>query len=334
MGFFQELTIWLNHVLIDYVSANAVRVATLLEPMIVSMGVLYVIVWGYMQLTGKVQEQLVTGIKRIFVLVVIFGAAINLWFYNEIIVDTFFRVPNELAARIVNSFDSAETIDGIFGTGFDVATLLVRRGSIFDDDIVFYFSAGIVYVVTLVTALYAAFLLSLSKIALSVLLAIGPLFVSLLLFETTKRFFESWIAQLVNYALIAVLTVLVAALMMSLALDSARAAMAAGGAIQVSDAARLALASGLTLLVMRQVMPMAAGMASGLALSTFGVVSAGLRWGLGTTKQTMGQFGRGLTDTQTTRWDSWSRKAGYYVRRGAVAGGGWAVRRPNSVRRA
>ena len=33
------------------------------------------------------------------------------------------------------------------------------------------------------------------------------------------------------------------------------------------------LAAGLTFLVMRQVMPMAAGLASGLALSTFGVVS-------------------------------------------------------------
>jgi hypothetical protein len=39
--------------------------------------------------------------------------------------------------------------------------------------------------------------------------------------------------------------------------------------------------SGLTFLVMRQVMPMAAGLASGLALSSFSVVSAALTWGMG-----------------------------------------------------
>jgi type IV secretion system protein VirB6 len=86
---------------------------------------------------------------------------------------------------------------------------------------------------------------------------------------------------------------------------------------------------------MRQVMPMAAGLASGLALSTFGVVSAAMRWGLGSSSRSLGQFGRGLMDRQTTRWDSLSRKAGYYTRRGATAAGrlprDW---RQNSIRRA
>ncbi|HEY6641061.1 type IV secretion system protein [Povalibacter sp.] len=334
MGFFQELTVWLNRVLIDYVSENTARIAALLEPLMVSLGVLYVIIWGFMQLTGKIEEQFVTGIKRIFMLAIVLGAAINLWFYNELIVATFFSLPAELASGIIGGFNSGETIDGIFLTGFDVATLLVSRGSVFNDDIVFYFSAGIIYVVTLITALYATFLLTLSRIALSVLLAVGPLFIGFLLFETTKRFFESWIAQLANYALIAVLTMLVAALMMSLALDAARAAMDAGGEIEISDAARLALASGVAFLVMRQVMPMAAGMASGLALSTFGVVSAGLRWGLGSSRRGLGQFARGLTDTQTTRWDSLSRKAGYLVRRGAVGSARLIPHRQNSIRRA
>ena len=44
--------------------------------------------------------------------------------------------------------------------------------------------------------MYTMFLLALSKIALSVLIALGPIFMALLLFETSKRFFESWIAQL------------------------------------------------------------------------------------------------------------------------------------------
>ena len=137
------------------------------------------------------------------------------------------------------------------------------------------------YAIVGLTAIYVMFLLALSKIALCILLALGPLFIAFLLFETTKRFFEAWIAQMANYAFVTILTVLVAALMMSLVTSAAQAAVARGGSIQIADAVRVCLAAGLTFLIMRQVMPMASGLASGLALSSFGAVSALLAWGLG-----------------------------------------------------
>ncbi|WP_324314833.1 type IV secretion system protein [Povalibacter sp.] len=308
--------------------------ANILEPVVVSLGVLYIIVWGYLQLMGKVEEPFMTGMKRIFTLGIIMGASIQLWAFHELMVDTFFNVPAALGAQMVGAFDQVEVVDAIFFRGFDAARLLVDRGTIFDDNIIFFFVGGAVYLIVFLTGVYTLFLLTLSRIALSVLLALGPLFIALLLFETTKKFFESWIAQLANYGFIALLTTLVAALMMTVVLKTAEAAVRIGGEISVADAARLLIAAGLTFLVMRQVMPMAAGLASGLALSTFGVVSAGLKWGLGTSSRSLGHFARGLTDTQTTRWDSYSRKAGHWMRRGVVSGARWAGRRDNYVRRA
>jgi type IV secretion system protein VirB6 len=164
-----------------------------------------------------------------------------------------------------------------------------------------------------------------------VLLALGPLFIALLLFESSKRFFESWVAQLANYALIAILTVLVAALMLTLISTAAQQAANAGGGIQIAQAVRVCMAAGLTFLVMRQVLPMAAGLASGLALSTFGLVSAAIAWGIGRTSRSSGQFVRGFIDRETTRWDSPSRKAGYYLRRGVDTGLRWVPRRQNAI---
>jgi type IV secretion system protein VirB6 len=321
MGFFSEFNSWLNGILTSYIATNTANIASLLEPAVVTLAVLYVMVWGYLHLVGQVEEPFTTGLKRIIVLAVVLGAALDLWLYNQVIVDTFFNAPGELAAGIIGTYDPVTVIDQILFSGSDVASLLIQKGGVFHGDFSYYLAGFAVYLIVGITAIYTIFLLSLSRIALSVLLALGPLFLALLLFETTKRFFEAWIAQLANYALITVLTVLLAALMMTVVSTAAQQAASTGGGITIAEAARVCMAAGLTFLVMRQVMPMAAGLASGLALSTFGVVSAAILWGLGRSGRVGGQFTRGLLlDRETTRWDSLSRKTGYALQRGVTAG--------------
>lgn len=334
MGFFDQFYAWLTRILATYISDNTARVAVVLEPAIVTLAILYVAIWGYLHLVGRVEEPFVAGVKRIVVLAVILGASLSLWLYNALIVDTFFNAPSQFVAAMVGAYDSVSIVDRIMLTASDAATLLVQKGGIFDGDFSYYLAGFAVYLIVGLTAIYTIFLLTLSRIALSVLLALGPLFIAFLLFDTTKRFFESWIAQMANYAFIAILAALVSALMLGVMSAAAEQAASVGGDIEIADAVRVCLAAGLTLLVMRQVMPMAAGLASGLALSTFGVVTAALSWGLGTAKRSGGQFLRGLMDRESTRWDSVSRKAGYYARRGVGAGVGRLTRgwRENSIR--
>lgn len=334
MGFFAEFNAWLNGLLATYIGNNTASVAAALEPAIVTLATVYVMIWGYLQLTGKIEEPVMTGVKRIMVLAIILGGSLQLWLYNALIVDTFFNAPGQLAARVVGAYDSVGIVDQILFSGDDAATLLLQKGGVFHGDFSYYVAGYAVYLIVGLTAIYTIFLLSLSRIALSLLLALGPLFIALLFFETTKRFFEAWIAQLANYAFITILTVLMAALMLTLIATAAEQAASAGGGIQIAQAVRVCLAAGLTFLVMRQVMPMAAGLASGLALSTFGVLSAAIAWGFGGATRHGGQFLRGLVaDRETTRWDSLSRKSGYYLRQGAVAGARRLVgRRENAVR--
>ncbi len=58
-----------------------------------TLGTLYVMVWGYLQLTGQIEEPFMTGLRRIILLVVVLGAALQLWLYNAVIVDTFYNAP-------------------------------------------------------------------------------------------------------------------------------------------------------------------------------------------------------------------------------------------------
>src|SRR5579863_233825 len=334
MGFFATFSAWLNGILTGYIANNTARIATLLAPAVVTLATLYVMVWGYLQLTGRIEEPFIAGLKRIILLVVVLGGALDLWLYNQTIVDTFFNAPGQLAAGILGAYDPVGIFDQIVFAGGDAASLLIQKGGLFNGDFSYYIAGYAIYLIVGLTAVYAMFLLALSKIALSILLALGPLFIALLFFETTKRFFEAWIAQLANYAFVTILTVLVAALMLGIVSSAAQQAADEGGGIQIADAVRVCMAAGLTLLIMRQVMPMAAGLASGLALSSFGVVSAAVAWGLGRTARQSGQFLRGVVDSESTRWDPLSRKSGYYLKRGTGSGIRrlTKVARPNSIR--
>jgi type IV secretion system protein VirB6 len=334
MGFFATFSAWLNGILAGYIGSNTARIASFLQPAVLTLATVYVMVWGYLHLTGKIEEPFIAGMKRIILLVVVLGGALDLWLYNGVIVDTFFNAPGELAAGVIGAYDPVGIIDQIIFSGGDAASLLIQKGGIFNGDFSYYISGFAVYLIVGLTAIYAMFLLALSKIALSILLALGPLFIALLFFESTKRFFEAWIAQLANYAFITILTVLVAALMMGIVSSAAQQAAGEGGSITIADAVRVCMASGLTFLIMRQVMPMAAGLASGLALSSFGLVSAALAWGFGGATRSTGQFARGFVDRETTRWDPLSRKAGFGLRRGVGAGLSRLnrVARPNTLR--
>ena len=279
MGFFGEFQAWLNGLLANYLANTLATVARTLSPMLVTLAALYVAVWGYLQATGAIEQSFVSGLKRIGTLVVVLGVGIKLWLYNTVIVDTFFTAPGQLAAAIVGAGDPVTVVDQILFTGGDAAQALLEKGGVWNG--LAYTVAGyFVYVLVAAIALYTMFLLCLSRVALSILLALGPLFFAMLLFEQTRRFFEAWTGQLANYAFISILTVLIVSLLLQLVTTAAAQASAAGAAIQIAQAVRLCLASGLVLLILGQVMPLAAGLARGIALHSFGVVNTAVGWGL------------------------------------------------------
>jgi type IV secretion system protein VirB6 len=281
VGFFQTFWSWLNATLAGYIGNNTARVALALEPVIITLSTIYLMGWGYLQLTGRTDETLATGIKRIVVLVIVLGVALHLWLYNALIVDTFYVAPAQLAAAIIGSSDPVDTIDAIWQRGGSVAEQLWDKGGVFSGEFGFYLAGAIVWLLIGMLCVYAMFLISLSSIASAVLLAIGPLFVAMLLFDSTRRYFEAWIAQLATYALISVLTVLVAALLLQIVESYASQTAALGTAILTVDALDMMLISVLVFLLMRQIMPIAAGLGGGLALSSFSVVSRAMVWSTG-----------------------------------------------------
>ena len=286
MGFFTTFWSWLNGQLAAYIGDNTARLASVLEPAVLTLATIYVMAWGYLHLMGKITEPFEAGLKRIALIALILGVGLRLWLYNTVIVDTFYNAPAQLAAAVVGASDPVGTIDAIWDSGGTVAGSLWDKGaslSLVSGSVGFNLAAIIVWCLIGVLCVYAMFLIALSSIALAVLLALGPLFVALLFFDVTRRFFTAWLAQLVNYGLITVLTVMVGALLLRIVQSYAAQTAARGSAILTVDALNMMLIALLVFLVLRQVMPIASGLAGGASLNSFGTASRSVSWAAGKT---------------------------------------------------
>jgi type IV secretion system protein VirB6 len=278
MGFFETFWTWLNTQLAGYITDNTARVASAIEPATIALATVYVMIWGYLQLTGRTEELFSAGLARIIRLTVVIGVSLHLWLYNDVIVDTFYRAPLQLANAIIGASDPVDTVDAIWDRGGSVADVLWHKQGMGSMHLGSMVMAVLIWLMIGALCVYVMFLISLSNIACAVLLAIGPLFVALCLFDTTRRFFEAWIAQLANYALITVLSVLVSALLLHLVESYATQTAARSTALTMVDALDMLLMSGLVLLLMRQIMPIAAGLAGGISLNSFNALSRSLAW--------------------------------------------------------
>lgn len=280
MGFFESFWAWLNGQLLTYVGDNTARIAQALEPAIVTLATLYVMLWGYLQLTGRIEEPFALGLKRIVILAVVLGASLRLWLYNDVIVDTFYAAPVQLASLVVGSSDPVRTIDLIWERGGAVAGDLFNKGGVLNGDFGYYIAGVIVWLLIGLLCVYTMFLIALSHVALAILLALGPMFIVLLLFEGTRRLFDAWIAQLANYGLMTILTVMAAGLLLQIVQSYATQTAARGSAILTVDALDMVLVSMLVFLFMRQVMPIASSLAGGASLSTFGSLGHAMQWSI------------------------------------------------------
>src|ERR1700680_1094937 len=103
MGFFAEFNTWLTALLDDYIHQYTLKMGTLLEPALVTLSTLYVLIWGFLHIAGRIEEPVLEGLKRIAMLALVFGVGLDLWLYDTVIVETFYRAPAALAGNLVGA---------------------------------------------------------------------------------------------------------------------------------------------------------------------------------------------------------------------------------------
>lgn len=287
--FYEKLFTKLNTGLSTYWSDVASDISGAIAPVATTLVAIYVMLWGWSMIRGAIQEPVIDGFTRITRITLIVAVAIGTGYYNSFLADMLWNSPEALGSIVAGGSSSATNMQFLD----DLMSQFYDFGQVFNDaanadtgitgipDLSLWFTGLAVWVSGVLVTGYAGFLLALSKMALAIILGIGPIFILLTIFEPTKRFFDAWIGQALNYVFLVMLTAGAIKLIMTIIESYLGPAMGVAAAEPTMEKALPAIVfSIIGMLVMVQLPSVASALGGGVSVGTLGAVG----WAYGKAK--------------------------------------------------
>ena len=200
-----------------FVSTSVSNLATYIDGPLRTAVTLYVILYGFAVMRGAISEPIMEFAWRAMRIVVVVLLATNSSAFQQYVTSLFFdslpkEIGNALAGSGLNT-SSGAPFDQLLSKGIDVANKIYDQAGI--TDVAPALIAGILLVFVAVGAFLQFAILLYAKVGLGVVIALGPIFIALGLFEATRPFTEAWLRQLANFVILLVLVVALVGLMLS-----------------------------------------------------------------------------------------------------------------------
>ncbi len=269
--FFAQFFLTLTTVSNTYINNRVQSIASWLSPTVAILMTIYVILWGVSMMRGAIQEPLWDGILRIFKIVAITGIALNVGNYSTYLGNFLEKGADEVSQVLIAAPGAAQSdaektnlLDNALSSGFAAGNEAWNTGGL--SNISGYLIAAALWAATFILCLIAAFMLALVKIAITILVAIGPIFIVCIMFDTTKKFFDQWLGQVVNFMILEVLVVAGMSLLFSIFQAYADHAAATGNP-GTENIFYMGLSAGIGFLFIKEMPGVASALAGGVALA-------------------------------------------------------------------
>ena len=247
------------------------------------MFIVFIAVYGYkVIISGKFSaSDLIWHCLKIILILVIATQwdAFFLFVYNMVT-----DLPSDIAGQIISAAsdtlgsnskaDSEHSANSalqiFFDRGMTVSSKLLEGAGW--NNLGQYFYAFGVWFGTIGLTGYSTMLIVLAKLAVAILLAVGPVFILLLIFINTKNLFEGWLRTLLNYAIIPIFVYALLALILAIMeapLKFLEENAESKDSLMTSVGPFL-LTSVVSILLLSQILNMAASVTGGVSLSTMG----------------------------------------------------------------
>jgi type IV secretion system protein VirB6 len=269
----------------NFIAANANDNAALLVgwfyPIFRSMIVIYVAWWGITNVMGLQNDYLRESFFRVLKVTFILSVALNAGVYNPMIANMFIEGPEELA-RIFLATDRS-MLDDTLNRGMQVGNAAWADAGMRNFGA--YIIALLIYGTTVAVTAFCAFLIMLAQIGIAILVSVGPVFIALVLFESTKKYFEAWLGQCVNFFLLYIFTFLAISIFISV-FEGYTVNMLADTPTTMRQICEFIVIGLCFILVLRQVPGLASALGGGIQLSTLGGFGAAAGFGIAAAKLT------------------------------------------------
>lgn len=284
--FYSRLFAELGSSLTGFVNDTASSIIGAITPVAHTMLVIYVILWGWSMMRGVISEPLIDGAQRLVRLTVITTVALQIGYYNGFLADMLWNSPDALASYVAggSTVSNANFLDSLMSQIYDLSDAFFKSAHAdttlgFPDITKLIIGFSLLAAGLLATA-YGAFLLALSKMALAIILGVGPIFILMTIFEGTKKFFDAWLGQALNYVFLVMLTSSSIKLIMSVLQHYLTDANGFAVDPSVDQAVPAIVFSVIGTLVLTQMPAVASALGGGVSISTLGAVG----WAYGKAK--------------------------------------------------
>lgn len=181
--------------------------------------VLYVLLYGVAILRGAIGEPVLDFAVRSLKLALIYLLATSAAYGDWVTQPLFHILPDTLARAISGQTggDAGTAFDQFLGRAGYLADKIAKKATALDW--MPWIVSGAVFVVGALAAALGFGIVMLAKVALALLVALGPIFIACALFEATRRYFFGWLSQAMNYLVLFALMLAVVQLILALVAD-------------------------------------------------------------------------------------------------------------------
>lgn len=170
----------------------------------------YVLLMGWRFISGQVEEPILDTIKRFMKIAIVGGLAIELTNYNEYFFELFFKGPDYIAGVLSgNSTDTQQlsSLDSVFSQMWEVGEKFWEKGGVFKGNPSMYLVAIFIFLSAVILVGLSCGYILISKVVIIILLALAPIFIMSMLWEATKKYFDTWVSLLVHYGLLYIIII-------------------------------------------------------------------------------------------------------------------------------
>ncbi len=240
-----------------------------LGPALTVLLTLYVAFFGMSLMLGRSSLSLRALMPRIITIGLVLTFATSWLAFSSVFWNLFIAGPDWLAGRLTGTQGSATLV---FAQKLDVVFQAVQQASQGQEDFAAFSPPGMMWMGATMLLLGTVGLLVTARIGLALLVALGPIFVVLALFNGTRGLFTGWLKGVVMLALAPLLAVLGGSIMLELAVPVLSALSQFPGQIDPQAAMAFFLIGAVHLALMAMVMKVAGTMVAGWQV--FGLVPA------------------------------------------------------------